>query len=49
MKEELKCKNPECNKSNIRFRIKSNSYVCNVCGYSWKKEEVKDYEKIQSK
>jgi ribosomal protein L37AE/L43A len=36
--EELKC--PKCKKKNIRFRIKLKEYICNICGYSWKKEEV---------
>lgn len=39
MEEGLKLKCPECNKANIRFRIKQNSYVCNICGHSWEKEE----------
>lgn len=46
MEEGLRCKNQKCNKSNIRFRIKSKTYICNVCGYSWKKEEEKDDKEI---
>jgi transcription elongation factor Elf1 len=35
MEEVFKC--PRCNKANIRFRIKLNNYVCNICGHSWEK------------
>jgi len=38
MEEELKFKCPKCNKADIRFRIKLNSYVCNKCGFAWEKE-----------
>ena len=38
----LKC--PKCHKANIRFRIKQNSYICNICGYSWEKIEEKNNE-----
>lgn len=42
--EELRC--IKCHKKNIRFRMRINSYICNVCGYSWDKinKEVKEEE-----
>jgi len=41
LEEVFKC--PKCHKADIRYRIKSNSYVCNKCGYSWEKKlEEKD-------
>jgi len=40
MRDDLKC--PRCNKANIRFRIKLNSYICNICGHSWEKIEEED-------
>jgi len=41
MEEEMKLKCPRCNKSDVRFRIRTNSFVCNKCGFVWGKEEDK--------
>jgi len=44
MQGDLKC--PKCDKANIRFRIKTNSYVCNICGHFWYKIKEKKEEDV---
>ncbi len=38
MENILKC--TECGKANVRFRIKLNNYICNICGNSWEKIKI---------
>ena len=43
MQEELRC--DKCHKTNVRFRIKLNNYICNTCGNVWEKADNKEIVK----
>jgi len=32
---------PECCRSQVLYRIKTNSFVCRLCGHTWKRKEKK--------
>jgi tRNA(Ile2) C34 agmatinyltransferase TiaS len=38
--EKLKPVCPKCERKNVEYRIKTNEFVCKMCGYRAKKEEV---------
>jgi transposase-like protein len=46
----MKC--PKCNVKNSRYRIKTQDYICNSCGYNWTAKapvEVPQEQKVEEK
>jgi len=40
MKKTVKHKCPECGRSNILYRIKTDDFVCRYCGKTWPKKKI---------